>query len=146
MDPQLVELRERLLGAIGGAASQAELQALEREALGKSGRLAELLAAVPSLPPAERPARGRAANALKEELRAALVEAARRLEGAELERERSSAGFDATLPGARAERGSLHPLTQLTRELEDLFTSMGYQVLDGPEVETEHYNCHVMHN
>ncbi len=53
---------------------------------------------------------------------------------------RLSKSFDPTLPGARVERGSLHPITQVTRELEDLFTSMGYVVLDGPEVERDWYN------
>jgi phenylalanyl-tRNA synthetase alpha chain len=139
-DPQLADLRGQLLASIKAATSLVQLQALEREALGKGGHLAELLAAVPSRPPAERPAFGRAANELKTVVRAALARAAERIEAQALERERSGAGFDATLPGARAERGSLHPLTQVTRELEDLFTSMGYQVLDGPEVETEHYN------
>jgi phenylalanyl-tRNA synthetase alpha chain len=98
------------------------------------------LAAIPTLPPEERGPRGREANALTGELKRALDEALLRLEAAALEAERSGAGFDPTLPGARPERGSLHPLTQVTRELEDLFTSMGYLVLDGPEVETEHYN------
>jgi phenylalanyl-tRNA synthetase alpha chain len=139
MDPQ-ADQREALLAAIKAATTLAELQVEERRALGADGLVAKQLAAVQGLPPAERPAAGRAANELKALVRAALATARENIEAAELARERSAAGFDATLPGARAERGSLHPLTQVTRELEDLFTSMGYQVLDGPEVESEHYN------
>ena len=56
------------------------------------------------------------------------------------ESDRSGADFDPTLPPAPTRRGSLHPITQVTRELEDLFESMGYEVLDGPEVELDHYN------
>jgi phenylalanyl-tRNA synthetase alpha chain len=83
---------------------------------------------------------GASANALKRVAEEELARAIERSASTELARERSSAGFDATLPAARPERGSLHPITVVTRELEDLFTSMGWLVLDGPEVETEHYN------
>jgi phenylalanyl-tRNA synthetase alpha chain len=57
-----------------------------------------------------------------------------------LKRELSNVEFDPTLPAAKPERGSLHPITQLTRELEDVFSSMGYRVIDGPEVELDWYN------
>ncbi|MFP6604967.1 MAG: phenylalanine--tRNA ligase subunit alpha, partial [Myxococcota bacterium] len=62
------------------------------------------------------------------------------LDSESLEAERTAGGFDPTLPPARLATGSLHPITQVTRELEDLFISMGYSVLDGPEVELDYYN------
>jgi phenylalanyl-tRNA synthetase alpha chain len=140
MTADLDTLRTELLARVDDAAEEADLKAVEREALGKGGALARLLASIPSLPKEERPGAGRAANELKGEL-VERVEAARAaLEARALERERSGAGFDPTLPAAPTERGSLHPITLVTRELEDLFSSMGYVVLDGPEVETEHYN------
>lgn len=83
---------------------------------------------------------GATANALKKvgELE---LQRLRELEAvADLERERAGSDFDATLSPPRVERGSLHPITQVARELEDLFTSMGWLVLDGPEVETEFNN------
>jgi phenylalanyl-tRNA synthetase alpha chain len=140
MTADLDTLRSELLGRADAAEGEDDLKALERDALGKGGALAQLLASIPSLPKEERPGAGRAANQLKGELQAKIDEARTALETRALERERSAAGFDPTLPAARAERGSLHPITQVTRELEDLFTSMGYVVLDGPEVETSHYN------
>jgi phenylalanyl-tRNA synthetase alpha chain len=131
---------ESVLARVHAAADAASLRVLEREQLGKDGPIAALLASIPALPPESRKEAGQRANRMKSELAAAVAERLRQLEEAELAAERSGAGFDATLPAARVERGSLHPLTQVTRELEDLFTSMGYTVLDGPEVELDRYN------
>jgi phenylalanyl-tRNA synthetase alpha chain len=128
--------RERCSSARG----EEDLRALEREYLDKGGIVADLLARIPSLPAAERPLAGRSANELKREVQAALDEARARLTDAALGERRAGRGFDATLPAPRPERGALHPITQLTRELEDLFGSMGYMVLDGPEVETDEHN------
>lgn len=125
---------------IRAASDEEALRALEREALAKDGTVAALLAAVPGLPREERAAAGRAANELKRAIEAELADAREGLRRTQLERERSGAGFDATLPGRRAERGTLHPVVRIQRRLEDLFTSMGYTVLDGPEVELDWYN------
>ncbi|MBM3990934.1 MAG: phenylalanine--tRNA ligase subunit alpha [Planctomycetes bacterium] len=83
---------------------------------------------------------GAKANAIKQAALAALAEEEQAALARALAAERSHAGFDATLPPPRQACGSLHPITQVTRELEDLFTSMGWTILDGPEVETEHFN------
>jgi phenylalanyl-tRNA synthetase alpha chain len=102
--------------------------------------VSELLASVPSLPPEQRPIVGKGANLLKRELQAAIAERKQALELAAIEAERAGGDFDPTLPGAPQLRGSLHPLTQVRREVEDIFTSMGYAILDGPEVELDYYN------
>jgi len=125
---------------IAAAASLDDLQAIEREFLGKDGVIARALAAIPTLPPAERKDAGQAANRLKQDVVLALDERRAALASASLEAERKAEGFDPTLPPPRVERGGLHPIVQVTRELEDLFVSMGYQVLDGPEVELDLYN------
>ncbi|MEM8712248.1 MAG: phenylalanine--tRNA ligase subunit alpha [Planctomycetota bacterium] len=123
------------------AASDAEaLRAIEREFTGKDGVVASMLAAIPTLPPEERKGAGQSANQLKQAIQKALAERAVALANDALLAERKGEGFDATLPPPRLERGTLHPVTQVTRELEDLFTSMGYLVLDGPEVELDEYN------
>lgn len=131
---------EAWLARVRAAGDEESLRAIEREALSKDGAVAALLASIPSLPREERPAAGRAANEFKRALESALEEAREGLRRARLESERSGAGFDPTLPGARPERGTLHPLVRIQRRLEDLFTSMGYAVLDGPEVELDWYN------
>ncbi len=132
-------LLEQYAQRIEGAGDAAALKAIEREAFDKQGLIAQLLAQVPKLPPGERQAAGRAANELKLGLERRLEEARARLARAALERELEG-GFDATLSAPRPRRGSLHPLTQVQRELEVLFSSMGYEVLDGPEVELEANN------
>ncbi len=117
-----------------------ELRAVEREYLGKGGVVAGMLASIPSLAPEKRKAMGQTANRLKQEIEAAIAERKKELEQASLDAERVGESFDPTLPAAKQERGSLHPITQLTRELEDVFSSMGYRVIDGPEVELDWYN------
>lgn len=121
----------------------ADLEALkevEREYLGKGGLVAQLLASISKASPEERPQVGKRANELKQAVQESLESRRRDLSNAHIESERRGQGFDASLPPPRLQRGSLHPVTQVTRELEDLFQSMGYQVLDGPEIETDHYN------
>ena len=125
---------------IAQAMASDDLAAIEREFIGKDGVVARQLAAIPDLPPAERKDAGQSANRLKQAVLAALEGARASLAGAALDAERAAVGFDRTLPSPRIERGGLHPIVQVTRELEDLFTSMGYQVLDGPEVELDLYN------
>ena len=133
-------LLDQALERVRAAADAEALRAAERELLGKSGAVSALLASIPTLAPEERKETGRFANEMKRAIEAALVDRRQALDEVALRAERSGEGFDPTLPAARQERGSLHPLTQLTRELEDLFTSMGYLVLDGPEVELDWYN------
>lgn len=140
MDKSLDTLKAELLARVAEATDEAGLREVERDALGKTGVVAGLLAQIPSLEPSERRAAGQGANALKATVQEALATARASLEASALEAERSGDGFDATLPPPAARRGSLHPLTRVQRELEDLFTSMGYTVLDGPEVETDYYN------
>ena len=125
---------------VSAAPDEEALRAIEREALSKDGAVAALLASIPGLPREARPEAGRAANELKRAIESALEEAREALRGARLAAERSGAGFDPTLPAPAPRRGTLHPLVRIQRRLEDLFTSMGYAVLDGPEVELDWYN------
>ena len=125
---------------IAAAADVAALRAIEREYVGKDGVVARMLKSIPTLPPEERKGAGQAANQLKGEVMAAQEAREAELGSAALDAGRKADGFDATLPPPRLERGTLHPVVQVTRELEDLFTSMGYRVLDGPEVELDEYN------
>ena len=125
---------------IQDATDVAALRAIEREYTGKDGVVASMLKAIPSLPPEERKGAGQSANELKTAVLAALGVREAELGSAALDEERAAEGFDASLPPPRLERGTLHPVVQITRELEDLFTSMGYSVLDGPEVELDEYN------
>lgn len=133
-------IREEALAEIASATDAAALAAASRRYLGKGGRVGELLASIPSAAPEDRRSIGQAANELKRAVEGALEARREELDAEALAAERSSEGFDPTLPAAPIVRGSLHPITQVTRELEDIFTSMGYAILDGPDVELESYN------
>ena len=138
MNPEdtLQEARER----IGACADAGALKELEREYVGKKGVVAAMLAEIPKVAPEARKAHGQKANALKQSILELLGERQKAFESGKLDDLRRADGFDPTLPPPPAQRGSLHPITQVTRELEDLFISMGYEVLDGPEIELDHYN------
>jgi phenylalanyl-tRNA synthetase alpha chain len=123
-------LEAEALGAIAAAGSDAELDEARVRYLGRKSALKLAL----------REVRDRESGMALNALRARLEEA---LEGrrAELRRPREvDDGFDPTLPGLSVRRGTLHPITQLRRRIEDVFLGMGYEVFDGREVETTHYN------
>jgi phenylalanyl-tRNA synthetase alpha chain len=108
--------------------------------LGRKGQLAQLLDELKTLPPERRAEAGRALNALKETL---TTELERRLDSfahAEREARLRAEALDITLPGRRQKLGSLHLITQVTKELEDIFVRLGFEVVTGPEVETDYYN------
>jgi phenylalanyl-tRNA synthetase alpha chain len=134
------ELAEVARSRVAEAEDEGSLRLVEREYTGKGGVVAGLLAAIPTLPPEQRRDAGASANRLKQAVLEAVEARQAELAAAALQAERSGEGFDPTLPAPAAGRGSLHPITQVTRELEDLFQSMGYEVLDGPEIELDFYN------
>ena len=132
----LTEAREKIEACMDPRA----LKEVERHYLGRKGTIAGLLGSIGELPAEERKSVGQSANRLKQAIQQSLEEHASRLESESLQSERDAGDFDPSLPPARLETGSLHPITQVTRELEDLFLSMGYSILDGPEIELDYYN------
>ena len=135
-DETLQEARERILACEDAGA----LKEVERAYVGKKGVVAGMLAEIPKLAPEARKDHGQKTNALKQSILESIAVRQAELDASKLDDARRADDFDPTLPPPMAERGSLHPITQVTRELEDLFVSMGYEVLDGPEVELDHYN------
>ncbi len=133
-------IRERALAAVAGARDGEALARVEREFLGKGGAVGKLLASIRDLAPAERARVGEHANELKRAIEGALEARRAELERERLAAERAAGGFDPTSPAARVRRGSLHPVTQVVRRLEEIFGSLGYAILDGPEVELDYYN------
>jgi phenylalanyl-tRNA synthetase alpha chain len=138
MDPAEVRaLGEEVLARIGAAPDTAALEAVRIEWLGrKAGRITALMREIPSVPPAQRAEFGQAVNALK----AAVAE---RLESrkAALEVTRPKRpGIDVTMPGRRLELGRLHPITRATREMVEIWGRLGFEAVEGPEVEDEWHN------
>ncbi|MDP1718414.1 MAG: phenylalanine--tRNA ligase subunit alpha, partial [Burkholderiales bacterium] len=108
--------------------------------LGKSGALTELLKGLGKLPATERPAMGGRINAAKEALETALREQREKIQSNKLEARLKEEALDVTLPGRGAGCGGLHPVTRTLDRIEVLFRSMGFEVADGPEIETDYYN------
>ncbi|CAA9548930.1 MAG: Phenylalanyl-tRNA synthetase alpha chain [uncultured Thermomicrobiales bacterium] len=133
-------IRERALAELGTAADLATARDWERRFLGAKGELTAFLRGLGALPAEERPAAGRAANTLKQELSAAYAARETALAAADLDRRLAEDAVDVTLPGRQPAVGSTHPVTQMIAELSDIFALMGFQTVFGPEVETAHYN------
>jgi phenylalanyl-tRNA synthetase alpha chain len=131
-DPKLQALEQR--------SKDAEMRAKLRDPRALVELAGMVLGTIGRLPSERRREMGQLANGWKRAAEAELQRLRDAEQASAMEAERSSAGFDATLPGVREPRGSLHPITLLSRELEDVFSTMGYLVLDGPEVETEENN------
>jgi phenylalanyl-tRNA synthetase alpha chain len=141
MDAQeLDRLVEQARDSIALATDLEGLKELERKYLGKTGEVTRWLSRLAELPAPERPAFGKAVNERKVRLKALLDGRGDAIEQERLARELQDPLFDSTLPATPHRAGHLHPITQLTREIEDLFVSMGYSIADGPEVETDWYN------
>ena len=134
-------LSGQALAAIAKAQTKAELDAIEMEYLGrKSGQISSLLSGIGKLDPAQRAALGQAANEAKKAIEAALATRRAELEGARLADIAETEAIDITFPGLPLGRGHIHVLTQVRRQIETILESLGYQVEQGPEVETEWYN------
>lgn len=140
MSSELESLRDAALAQLAAADSLAALEEVQRRYLGRKGAITELMTRLPGLSPEDRPAFGQAVNGLKRAVEAAAAERREALEAAVVAAERAAEGFDATLPGLPLRQGSLHPITQVRREVEAIFRSMGYEVVDGPELELAYYN------
>jgi phenylalanyl-tRNA synthetase alpha chain len=137
-DPQSIErARAGFLDELGRAASDADLRAIRDKYLGrKSGLITALLKAVAAAPAGERPRLGRLANELKQEIETALAERREALESAGPHVE----PVDVSLPGREPAIGHRHPLTMMRERIEGIFLRMGYEVVEGPELEDDYHN------
>jgi phenylalanyl-tRNA synthetase alpha chain len=141
MIERIESLRGEAERALADAATSDELEELRVRYLGRKAELPQILRGVASLEPAERGRVGRAANEARQALEAQIDGRAGELAVGELERGLERDAVDVTLPGAPpAPVGTLHLLTSTRRELEDIFLGLGFTVIEGPEVETVHYN------
>ena len=130
-------LRQEALDQIGAAADAGALDALRIEWLGrKGGRITALMKSIPTLPEGDRAAFGQAVN----ELKAAVTERLNARKAALDTTQPRGPGVDVTMPGRRLRLGRLHPITRATRELCEIFGRLGFEVVEGPEVEDEWHN------
>jgi phenylalanyl-tRNA synthetase alpha chain len=138
---RIEELRGQAERAIAEAVTSEQLEGLRVRYLGRKADLPQLLRGVAQLPPAERGVVGRAANQARQALEALIDARAGELNAGELERKLREETVDVTLPGSPPQPvGRLHVLSATQRLLEDVFLGLGFTVLEGPEVESVHYN------
>ena len=127
--------------ALFGATNDADqLEQAKARYLGRSGALTLLLKSLGKLPADERPAMGGRINAAKDRLESALAERRERIRSLKLEARLAEEALDVTLPGRGLAVGGLHPVTRTMQRIEALFRSLGFEVADGPEIETDYYN------
>ena len=139
MKEQLDALRERALGELANAQCLKDLEEFRVRMLGKKGEVTALLRGMGALPAEERPKMGQLINQLRSELEEALATKETALSSAMKAAQLQAETLDITMPGKAAKAGGLHPLNTVLADLIDIFQSMGFDVVDGPEVETEHY-------
>jgi phenylalanyl-tRNA synthetase alpha chain len=140
LEARLSELRATALAAIAAADSPEELERVRVDVLGRKGALAQISKEMGKVAPEQRGPVGKLLNAVKQEVEGALEAKERKFADAALEARLDAEWVDLTLPAPGVRPGSLHPITQIQAEIEDLFVSMGFTVLDGPEVESEYHN------
>ena len=131
-------LRKQALAEAAAADSLASLDAVRVAWLGRKGRLQEVMALLKDMDPSERPAAGQAANALKKELLALVNERKAAMEAEAGAGEAET--FDVTLPGRWPGRGTHHPISAIIDRVVDVFSQIGFTVVDGPDIETVEHN------
>ena len=128
------------------AHAPAELENAKARFLGKSGRITEQLKALVALSPDQKKARGALINAAKQQIEAALNARREALANAELQAQLKGEALDVSLPGRQRGSGGIHPVSRARERIEAIFGSMGFDVADGPEIETDWYSFTALNN
>lgn len=137
---KLEDIVKEALDLFAGIDDAVELEQVKARFLGKSGALTDLQKGLGRVPAAERPAIGVRFNAAKEQLEAALTGRRNAIQRKKLEAQLAQESLDVSLPGRGAGSGGLHPVTRTLERIEDLFHALGFEVAEGPEIETDFYN------
>ena len=136
---EISRLKELAVSEIQSATNAKELDEVRVKYLGKKGELTSILRSMGSLAPEERPVIGGKVNEARDELEVLIKSGEEKFAKQELERKLKEETTPITLPSTKVKRGSKHPLNRIIEEVEDLFVSMGYDVVAGPELETDEY-------
>ena len=140
MKQQLENIRLEALAALEAADSPAVLEELRVKYLGKKGEVTAVLKMMGKLSPEERPVMGALANTVRAEIESKLEDAKASIGAKVLEAKLAAEAIDVTIPGEPVAMGHQHPMNQVLQEIKDMFVGMGYQVVDGPEIELASYN------
>ncbi|MDT2612125.1 phenylalanine--tRNA ligase subunit alpha [Enterococcus dongliensis] len=140
LQEQLEELKSKTLAKINAAEELSAVETIRVETLGKKGPITEVLRGMRDLSAEERPKVGAFANEIRDLLTKAVEDRKAELAEAALAKQLAAESLDVTLPGKKVSHGTRHVLTQIMEEIEDTFIGMGYQVIEGTEIESDHYN------
>ena len=140
MKEEILKIKEQSIKSIKEAKSLKELSDLKVKYLGKKGALTTLLRGMGKLAPEERPIIGGLVNEVRDELNEKFEQKEKELKHEELQKRLETENIDVTEPSKKINLGSLHPITQIIEEIEEIFLGMGYEIADGPEVEKATYN------
>ncbi|MDX6152041.1 phenylalanine--tRNA ligase subunit alpha [Marinococcus sp. PL1-022] len=144
MIERLEELQQEALQQIEEAGDTKELEQVRVKYLGKKGPITEVLRGMGQLSKEERPVVGQKGNEVREAIQERLEKKTKMLADEALKEKLNKETLDVTLPGRKVQRGAKHPLTSVVEEIEDIFIGMGFEVTEGPEVETDYYNFEAM--
>ena len=136
---EISKLKEEALSEVSPATNAKELDEVRVKYLGKKGELTSILRSMGSLAPEERPVIGGKVNEARDEIEKNIKLEEEKFAKEELAKKLKEETIDITLPSTKVKRGSKHPLNRIIEEVEDLFVSMGYDVVTGPELETDEY-------
>lgn len=140
MKEKLEQIKQSAIEALNSIEAEKELDALRVKFLGKKGELTAILKGMGSLSPEERPIVGQLANKVRAEIEEAIESMTSKIKEKALDAKLAAETLDVTMPGVRSKKGGLHPLNIVLDDMIDIFQSMGFDVVDGPEVETDFYN------
>ncbi len=138
MENRVKQIEKQALAALGNAENSEQVKALSVKYIGRKGLVTLFLRNISKLPAEQRPEAGKQANIIKKRLETAFQKA---IDQFALNQQDNADDFiDVSLPGRPAPMGSLHPITKINRRICDIFSRMGFDIVEGPEVETDYYN------
>lgn len=144
MHDQLQQIQNELKDQLQQIEDSSALESLRLKVLGKKGSLTQILRSMGQLSAEERPAMGQLINKAREDMTARLDEMAQKIQASEKEAKLRAEKLDVTLPTPAPRQGCQHPVSLVIDEVVNVFTGMGFEVVDGPEVELDHFNFELM--
>ena len=144
MENKLLMIKDEALAKLESCQSLKELNDIRVHYLGKKGPIQEAMKSMKNMAPEERKKFGQTSNLVKQELSKAVEVTKEKLENQAILDKINREKIDITLPGYKLDQGTIHPLSAIVTELEELFLGMGYQIAEGPEVETDYFNFELM--
>ena len=144
MQEKLDEIRRSVQEQLLAAGDSAQVEQIRVSVLGRKGELTALLKGMGKLSPEERPIVGQQVNALRQEIEAALAAKEAELQEKEKQARLEKEALDVSIPGKPVKVGNVHPLSSTLEKIITIFTGLGFSVVEGPEVELDHYNFELM--